>query len=255
MRVGLSPTPDTLTSLPRVISAATRWKAAEDGSPGTLRSGSSKPSTGSTEIVPGAGEVGSPGRRSSETRTPAARSMRSVWSRVRAGSITEVGPSVASIPARSRQDLTCADATVRRCSAGSSGVPMIVSGAKSSFGREDLGSHPRQRPGHPPHRPAADRGVAVEQEPLAFLADEQPADEADQRARVADVDRPRGSGRAAEAEAADLDLERAVGCVEDVHPGSERLDGRKRAPRVGGVEVAGDPGPARSEAPEQRGAM
>ena len=81
--------------------------------------------------------------------------MRSVWSRVSAGSRTLVGPS-ASRPARSRHDFTCAEATSSRCSAPRSAGPAIASGGTPPVGA----SRPTppasaQRLGDPRHRAAA----------------------------------------------------------------------------------------------------
>ncbi len=61
-----------------MISAATRWKAAEEGSPGTLIAGSEMRSAGSIVIAAGAAAVGRAGWRSTRNGTPQARSIRSV---------------------------------------------------------------------------------------------------------------------------------------------------------------------------------
>ena len=81
--------------------AATRNGAAELGSDGTVICSSFSRSAGQTEI--------SLLRR--EIRTPAWRSMRSVWSRVATGSTTTVGPSLAYSPASRMHDFTWAEAT------------------------------------------------------------------------------------------------------------------------------------------------
>jgi hypothetical protein len=47
------------------------------------------------------------------TSAPRKRSMRSVWSRERSGSVTAVSPA-ASSPASNSEDLTCAEATGER---------------------------------------------------------------------------------------------------------------------------------------------
>ena len=66
------------------------------------------------------------------TRAPAARSIRSVWSRVASGSTTVVSPS-ASSPASSTHDFTCAEATGSSYVMPVSGLPpSMVIGAQPS---------------------------------------------------------------------------------------------------------------------------
>ena len=85
VRVGLVDMPRTNRRDSASSVAATRNGAAEEMSPGTSTAASSSRSTGHTETVRGP----------LATRAPAARSRRSVWSRVGTGSITVVGPVAA----------------------------------------------------------------------------------------------------------------------------------------------------------------
>ena len=124
-----------------------------------------------------------------------------------------------------------------------------------TLGPLDDRAHLRQRPENPAHRPAPDRVVAVELEAAPVLTGEQACEQADQRPGVADVDRARGLLRAAQAEALDLHVHPAVVRGSDRHLSAERPDRAERAPRVVGVEEAGDRGVAIAEAGEQRGAM
>ena len=80
--------------------AATTKGAADEKSPGTSTSPSESRSTGRTVTLVGR----------TVTLAPASCSMRSVWSRVGAGSTTVVSPSAYS-PASSTADFTCALAT------------------------------------------------------------------------------------------------------------------------------------------------
>ena len=84
VRPGLRFTPSRRTPGSPRRAPATRWAAAEEKSPGTSMSGSARRSTG--PVTPTA-----PPSRSSAT--PAASSMRSVWSREGTGSCTHVVPS------------------------------------------------------------------------------------------------------------------------------------------------------------------
>ena len=98
--VGLSPTPVRDSALPGTIVAATMKKAAAEMSPGTSISPGRSPRAGRIVTV-------SPLR---WTSAPAAASIRSLWSRLGAGSTMLVSPSAIS-PASSRHDLTWALAT------------------------------------------------------------------------------------------------------------------------------------------------
>ncbi len=99
MRVQLTPTRSSTSRDPGTSTPAAIRKAALDGSPGTTTCSSSSSST--LPIV----DVTSPlAERSRLTAAPALSSIRSVWSRVATGSITEVR-SVAS-PASRTHDLT-----------------------------------------------------------------------------------------------------------------------------------------------------
>ena len=88
MRLGLRPTPSIVSSLPVRAAAATK-KAADEGSPGTVPAKPSCWKRSTRTVEP-----------STSTGPPSARIARSVWSRVAAGSVTEVTPS-ASRPASS----------------------------------------------------------------------------------------------------------------------------------------------------------
>ena len=124
-RVGLRPTFSIISSLPGTSSAATMKNAAEEGSPGTA-------------IVCGRSSA-SPRRRmvrvpslavSTVSSAPNPLSIRSEWSRVGTGSITEVIPGVFS-PASSTALFTCAEATGRRYSIGTAGeAPRSISGKR-----------------------------------------------------------------------------------------------------------------------------
>ena len=118
-RVQLTPTSSSTSREPGTSIAAAAWNAIEDGSPGTWMSSTSSSSCGCTVTV-------APSR---STRAPACCSIRSVWSRVGAGSVTLVAPE-ASSPANSTHDLICADATGSSYSIPSSRAPAIVSGVK-----------------------------------------------------------------------------------------------------------------------------
>ena len=93
-----------IVRLTRDNAAAAMNGAADEKSPGTSISVSSRWLTGETATRPG--------RRS--TGTPARCSIRSVWSRVGTGSSISVTPCSANSAASSRQDLTCAEATGSR---------------------------------------------------------------------------------------------------------------------------------------------
>ena len=97
MRVGLIPTWVSSRSEPGAMLAATRKKAAEEISAGTSISVAVSALPPVTAITPSSTLTGQP-------KPP---SMRSVWSRVGAGSVTEVQPS-AYRPASSTQDFTWA---------------------------------------------------------------------------------------------------------------------------------------------------
>ena len=99
-RVQFTPTPSSTSREPGTSIAAAAWKAIDDGSPGTSMWSISSSSCGCTVTV-------APSR---STRAPACSSIRSVWSRVGAGSVTLVAPD-ASSPANSTHDLICAEAT------------------------------------------------------------------------------------------------------------------------------------------------
>ena len=102
IRDGFSATPSITSSEPGAMAAATTQNAADDGSPGTVNSnGDGAPAVTCIARSP-IRVIGA----------PSAASMRSVWSRLAAGSTTSVVP-VACSPARTRAVLTCALATAR----------------------------------------------------------------------------------------------------------------------------------------------
>ena len=195
VRVGLTLTPTSRTCGSARRTAATMWNAADEKSPGTVRSGSSSDSTGPrTPTAP-------PSRR---TGTPAAASIRSVWSRDGCGSRTQVSPS-ANSPASSRQLLTCALATGRSCTMPRSGRwPGHDDRGRAARHRVDVGAHRREGPGDPGHRPAAQRLVAVEHRPVAALAHQDAGQQADEGAGVQAVDDGRRA-QPAKADAVQLD--------------------------------------------------
>ena len=100
LRVQFTPTPRRTSREPGTSTPAAMAKAALDGSPGTTSSSSVSSSVPATVTW----------RPLRCTVTPAAVSMRSVWSRLAAGSVTVVAPSAAR-PASSTHDFTCALAT------------------------------------------------------------------------------------------------------------------------------------------------
>ena len=172
VRVQLRPMPETTTRDPGTSIAAATTKAADEGSPGTTISSSSSSSTCDTVIRWPS--------RSNGTR--ARRSMRSVWSRLGAGSATVVDPS-ASIPAIRTHDLTWALATGsaysmppssapwmvkggKRPSRASTRAPMSISGAATrSTGRRRMESSPSSvqvRPGCPASQPGSSRSSVPE---------------------------------------------------------------------------------------------
>ena len=97
VRVGFTPTPTTVRVDPALNAAATRKKAAEERSPGMVRS------HGVSRWPP---VIAAPSA-SRSTPTPKAGRIRSVWSRDGAGSWTAVRPC-APRPASKTHDFTCA---------------------------------------------------------------------------------------------------------------------------------------------------
>ena len=100
VRVQLSAVPSITIREPATRQAAAAKNAADEGSPGTTIRSSSISSTGDTRTT----------RPSRVTGTRARRSMRSVWSRLGIGSVTDVSPSAKSAATRTH-DLTWALAT------------------------------------------------------------------------------------------------------------------------------------------------
>ena len=178
VRVQFAPMPSITIRERGTSTAAAARKAAEDGSPGTCSAPSSSSSCAATVIR-------SPTR---EIRTPAAASIRSVWSRLGLGSTTVVGPD-ASSPASSTHDFTCADATGSSYSIPRSGLPVTVNGGKRPSVASIRAPISAQRRRHAVDRPAPDRGVAVERPAPALLPGQPARQQPQQRAGVADVDR------------------------------------------------------------------
>ena len=103
-RVGLTPTPRSVSSASGWMAAATSQNAADETSPGT------RSLTALTDIPPSrliATGPPAPPVASVTTGTPRARNIRSVWSRVATASRTVVRPSARS-PASRIADLTWA---------------------------------------------------------------------------------------------------------------------------------------------------
>ena len=98
--MGLAPTRATVTRPSSTSAPATRRKAAEEISPGTATAWPRSSRPGVIVTV----------RPSTESRAPKPASIRSVWSRDWAGSVTLTGPS-AQRPARRRAVLIWAEAT------------------------------------------------------------------------------------------------------------------------------------------------
>ena len=233
MRVQFTPQSRTRMREPVTRTPAATTKAAEDGSDGTCTSSRTSSSTLSTPTVV-------PVRRSA---TPAARSRRSVWSRLGAGSVTDVVPS-ASSPASRTHDLTCALATGRswwtpcsrapwtvkggRCpSVASMAAPMAASGAAMrSTGRRRIEASPSSVKRFPswPGQPARE--------------------EPHEGPRVADVDGPVGLVGAAQARAAQDDVVAAL-----LGDRPDRADRGEGGAGVGRVEEARGRARARRTSP------
>jgi hypothetical protein len=106
-RVGFTPTPRMRSSPPSAITASATRNAADEGSPGTSRSSGGSGMRGSS-ATRHPSSVSAP-----LTRTPSARSIRSVWSREASGSVTDTGTPPES-PASSTALFTCALAVGER---------------------------------------------------------------------------------------------------------------------------------------------
>ena len=121
------------------------------------------------------------------------RSIRSVWSRDRAGSSTTVSPS-AERPASRMADFTCALATGSTWCTPRSRCPRMTSGGNRSPSRaSSTPAHAAERLDHPAHRPPAQRGVAG-QHREARHPGQHPGQEPQARARVPAVDHVVGLG-------------------------------------------------------------
>ena len=175
VRVGFMPTRRMIRPWSAASAPATRKNAAEEMSPGTSTCAASRRVTWLTDTRPSTVRTG----------TPNAASMRSVWSRVIACSITLVVPC-AYRPASRIADLTCALATFRSCSQPISarppcrctgGWPSVVSiaapisrsgRAARSIGRRDSDSSPTSTDSNdwPASRPIDSR-IAVPALPMS----------------------------------------------------------------------------------------
>ena len=167
--------------------------------------------------------------------------MRSVWSRLGAGSTTVVDPS-ASMPAISTQDLTWALAT------GSAVLDARQLGAADRERREapvarlHAGAHGGERLRHPVHRPAPDRLVAVQRPHPPGLPGEPARQQAHQRAASCPRRAARRWPRAARA-APRRGSARPVAVL--VHARPEALDRAQRGRGVGRPPGSCAPPPAR----------
>ncbi len=216
VRVGESRTPSRRTSESGRTRAATTRKAALEASPGTRTSAPRRRAPPRTVAA----------RPARSTLTPKAGSIRSVWSRLGAGSRTVVEPS-ACRPARRIAVFTCALATGSSCVMPRRRPPSI--GHRGlAVGGENGGAHRAQRGGHALEGPSPQRLVAGE-----HRAERPPGEgareHADRRARVLGVED--GGGRAPGVEAAAVD--RHLGPVPRDRD-AERLAGRRgsrRSPR------------------------
>ena len=103
VRLGLRPTFSTVSAAPGVMAPATSQKAAELMSPGTT-------TCWPRRLLPGVTVTSVPPGPPTTRSAPKARSILSLWSRERAGSITVVGPSAVSAASR-RALFTWAEAT------------------------------------------------------------------------------------------------------------------------------------------------
>ena len=132
---------------------------------------------------------------------PKCLSIFSVWSRVASFSITVVAPGAAR-PASSTADLSCADGTGASYSIGiGSRAPCSVTGSRPpSADLRGARAHLLQRIENAPHRPRAQARVAVEHHrdrAAGHRAHHQPA----AGAGIAEIERRRGLGKAADADA------------------------------------------------------
>jgi hypothetical protein len=187
VRSGFIMTPSRITSEPGVISAATSGNAAEDGSAGTtIGCGVSSGWPVSVMRRPWP-------RRLDPHLAPKCASIFSVWSRVASASMTTVSPGAES-PASSVADFNCADGTGGSNTIGiGSRAPASVSGRRPSS-RQRARADALQRIEHAPHRPAAQRGVAVERRrdrAAGDRAEHEPA----AGSRIAEIERAAGSAK------------------------------------------------------------
>ena len=224
MRRGLRLTPWTCSSEPGTRVAATMNGAAEEKSPGTSTSPSESRSAGRTVTLVDR----------TATSAPAACSMRSVWSRVGAGSTTVVSPSGEQPGEQDRRlDLRARDGqrVVDRVERAPGDRHRQV-----AVRRLEARAHAAERLGDPTHRPPRERLVARQLEALTVLSGEDAGDQADERPGVRAVDRP--PRRAQPTEALPEHAERVGAVLVDVDP--ERAHRRDRRLGVRGAAEARD---------------
>ena len=190
---------------PSTISAAANGKAAEDGSAGTRTFCARNSGRPSSVILRPCGPCGS-----TFSSAPKCSSIFSVWSREASSSITTVRPGELR-PANSTADLICAEATGVVYSMGSGSlVPCSRIGKRPpSCSLQHAGALEQQRVEDAPHRPLAQRGVAVETRGDGMAADDahhQPRS----RAGVAEVERLAGGEQRAESGAKDAPISLAA---------------------------------------------
>ncbi len=185
--------------------AATTQNAADDGSPGTANSNGE-----------GAPAVTRTARSSTRvTGAPRAASMRSVWSRLGAGSTTSVVPPACS-PASTSAVFTCALATAEVVHAPDEVAAAHDERRQGAAGATvDVRTHRPQRLDDPRHRALHQRLVAGEDREERS-AGEQAGEQPDGRARVAAVDDAVGLGERVDAAAVDDD--RAPSIVAESRP-------------------------------------
>ena len=241
IRPGLMPTPSSRTSLPRTSSAPTMKNAAEEKSPGTRDRAELQPLRG-LHRGPGRGQLAVNRHRGAGglgAHAGAGGAQHPLGVVAGGPLLDHAGRPLGVEPSQQHARLHLGrgnrqpvlDPAQRRPAHAQRRAPVT---------RLDVGAHQPQRLGDPVDGPAADRLVAVEC-PLALgLAGEQPGQQAQERARVADVDL-RGRG-AAEAHPRDRHRRRTVAAPELIDSGPELQDGVRARGRVGGEQEVLDPG-------------
>ncbi len=237
VRVGLTPTPSSSTSLSGTSSAATRKKAAEERSAGTSDDRQVRVARQAASTTAWCALAPRP-------MAPAAASIRSVWSRLgmrldhpRLALGQQAGEEQTRLDLGAGDRHLVGDAVQRR-------APNLER-RQSALAAPSRRAHLAQRHRDPVDRPAADRVVAVER-PLASILPCQPSRQQPQQGPgVADVDIRRP--RTPQTDAPDSQLEAACACnpLPLTQPSSStsapralhRVQGRAG---VGGVEIALD---------------